>query len=206
MNQRRTASETRRLLFEACSRILRRDGLTNLTLDAVSAEAGLSKGGLLYHFPTKESLIEGLFEYHNDKFESRVARLVEEEGEEPGAWLRAYARASIEQITDPNNASLYASLFAAGEKYAGAHQIMRRKYELWQQRIEASRLGPTWATLVRFAVDGFWFAEMQKYAPPDEARRQEIIAIILSLTKGSRGAKGNDEQSTVEAHLENFRT
>ena len=204
MSQRRTALETRQLLFEACSRILRREGLTNLTLDAVSEEAGLSKGGLLYHFPTKESLIEGLFEYHNDKFETRLQILAEEEGDEPGAWLRAYARASIEQITDSDNAGLYASLFAAEEKYASAHQAMRRKYVDWQRRIEASRLDPTWATLVRFAVDGLWFAEMHKYAPPDEARRQKIIELILSLTRGPLRDDVNDEQSTTETYLENI--
>jgi len=205
VGQRRTASETRELIFEACSRILRREGLTNLTLEAVSDEAGLSKGGLLYHFPTKQSLIESLFEYHNDQFETRIQELVLEEADEAGAWLRAYAKASIEQITDPDNASLYASLFAAEEKYASAHQLMRRKYVDWQRRIEASRLDPTWATLVRFAVDGFWFAEMHKYAPPNDEMRQEIIALIFSLTRGPLKSGGNNEQSTTQSYLENIR-
>jgi len=206
MSQRRTAVETRELIFEACSRILRREGLTNLTLDAVSEEAGLSKGGLLYHFPSKETLIEGLFEYHNDKFETRLQELAEEEGDEPGAWLRAYTRASIEQITDSDNASLYASLFAAEEKYASAHQLMRRKYVDWQQRIESSRLDPTWATLVRLAVDGLWFVEMHKYAPPNEARRQEIIKLILSLTRNASPHSVTNEQSPTETYLENIRS
>ncbi len=124
MNQRRTASETRELIFEACGRILQRDGLTNLTLEKVAGEAGLSKGGLLYHFPSKELLIEALFEYHNNKFETRLHALAEEEGDGAGAWLRAYAKASIEQFTGAGNASLYASLFAAEEKYASAHSVM----------------------------------------------------------------------------------
>jgi len=104
MNQRRTAPETRELVFEACSRILRREGLANLTLESVADEVGLSKGGLLYHFPNKESLVEALFEYHNQKFDTRLKVLAEEEGDDAGAWLRAYAKASIEQITDPGNA------------------------------------------------------------------------------------------------------
>jgi hypothetical protein len=134
-----------------------------------------------------------LFEYHNDKFETRVQELVLEEADEAGAWLRAYAKASVEQIIDPDNASLYASLFAAEEKYASAHQLMRHKYVDWQRRIEASRLDPTWATLVRLAVDGLWFAEMHKYAPPKAERRQEIIALILSLTRGPLKSDKNHE-------------
>ncbi|MDX1524395.1 MAG: TetR/AcrR family transcriptional regulator, partial [Anaerolineae bacterium] len=174
MSQKRNGAQTRELIFEACGRILQRDGLVNLTIDNVAAEAGLSKGGLFYHFPSKEALIEGLFNYHNDKFEARLQELAQAEGDEPGAWLRAYAKASIEQIIDPANAGLYASLFAAGERYDGAYQLLRNKYVLWQQQVEQSGLDPAWAALVRFAVDGLWFAEMHQYAPPSETRRAQI--------------------------------
>ncbi|MGD2159358.1 MAG: TetR/AcrR family transcriptional regulator [Anaerolineales bacterium] len=174
--------QTRQQIFEACSWILRNEGLTNLTLEAVADEAQISKGGLLYHFPNKESLIEALFEYHNSKFETRLQELVEAEGDEVGAWLRAYAKASIEQIADPENASLYASLFAAEERYASAHQLMREKYVNWQKNIENCGLDPTLATLVRIAVDGLWFAEMHRYAPPDLKRREKILKRILDMT------------------------
>lgn len=185
MDQRRSAFETRELVFEACNRILRRDGLTHLTLDNVADEAGLSKGGLLYHFPSKESLIEALFEYHNDKFEARLSALAEEEGDDAGAWLRAYAKASIEQIMEPGNASLYKSLFAAEERYASAHQLMRRKYVDWQQQVENSGLDPAKATLVRLVVDGLWFLEMHHYAPPDAQLRAQIVELIMQLTNDS---------------------
>ena len=185
MGQRRSAEETRDLVFEACGRILRRDGLSHLTLERVADEAGLSKGGLLYHFPNKAALIEALFAYHNEKFEDRLAALAEEEGDDAGAWLRAYAKASIEQITEPGNASLYASLFAAEERYERAHALMRDKYDDWQKRVEESGLDPQWSTLVRLAIDGMWFAEMHHYAPLDEARRAHIVDLILQLTYDS---------------------
>jgi len=138
---------------------------------------------LLYHFPTKKHLIDALFEHHNQKFETRLEALYqEEEPDDAGAWLRAYARASIEQIIDPDNASLYASLFAAEERYASAHQLMRDKYIDWQQHIEECGLDPAWATLIRLTVDGLWFAEMHRYAPPGQDRREEIIKLILDLT------------------------
>lgn len=182
MKRRRKPAETRKLIFEACGRILCRDGLTNLTLQQVATEAGLSKGGLLYHFPTKASLIEGLFAFHNDIFEARLLEFLAEEGDDPGAWLRAYAKASIEQVTNAENASLYASLFAAEERFASAHVLMRRKYILWQEQVEASGLDTAWATLVRLAVDGLWFAEMHKYAPPEPTLRAQIIELIINLT------------------------
>jgi len=179
---REQTKKVRREIFEACSRILINEGLTNLTLDAVAEEAGISKGGLLYHFPTKNQLIDCLFEYHNNIYEERLLELVKEEGDIPGAYLRAYARASIEQILDPETAKLYASLFAAEERYASAHKLMREKYIDWQREIESCGIDPTVATFVRLTVDGLWFSEMHHYAPPDIEHRNKILAFIIQIT------------------------
>ncbi|MEZ4725609.1 MAG: TetR family transcriptional regulator [Caldilineaceae bacterium] len=183
MNQKRSAAETRELIFDACGRILRREGLTRLTLEAVAAEAGLSKGGLLYHFPSKLALIEALFQHHIDRFNRNLQRLVETEEQGPGGWLRAYAKASIAEITDPDNASLFASLFAAGERYPTVLAIMRRSYDGWQQQVDASPLAPAVALLVRLAVDGFWFTEMYQYAPLSVEQRTAVLHELLRLTE-----------------------
>ena len=54
-------------------------GSGRLTLDAVAERAGLSKGGLLYNFPTKEALLQAM-----------IQRLVDEVSAEREA-LRAQA-------------------------------------------------------------------------------------------------------------------
>jgi len=187
MNQKRSTQETRDLIFAACGQILRREGLARLTLEAVAGEAGLSKGGLLYHFPTKVALLEALFQHHIDRFNRDLQRLVETEEQGPlpegSRWLRAYAKASIAEITDPANASLFASLFAAGERYPTVLDIMRRSYGEWQQQVEASALDPAVALLVRLAVDGFWFTEMYQYAPLRIEQRAAVLREILRLTE-----------------------
>ena len=48
-----------RILDAAEARLLQR-GPAGLVLDAVAREAQVSKGGLLYHFPSKEALVAGL--------------------------------------------------------------------------------------------------------------------------------------------------
>ena len=47
-------------LLDAAEAVIIKSGIGSLTLDAVAAQAGVSKGGLLYHFPTKDALIETL--------------------------------------------------------------------------------------------------------------------------------------------------
>lgn len=181
MGNNKKSAETRLRIFQACSEILRREGLNNLTLQSVAEEAGISKGGLLYHFENKQALIEALFEYHNDIFETRLRELVEAEGEKPGAFLRAYAKASAEQMAEPENASLYASLFAAEEQYSGAHKLMREKYINWQKRIDRCKIDSDWAMLLRFATDGLWFVEMHRYAPPSPDQRKKIVQMIVEM-------------------------
>jgi AcrR family transcriptional regulator len=61
-------SATRRRLLDAAVAVVRREGPRALTLDAVAAEAGVSKGGLLYHFATKDDLVDALIEDWRDSF------------------------------------------------------------------------------------------------------------------------------------------
>jgi AcrR family transcriptional regulator len=54
--------QTKERILEAATNVVARDGSNKLTLEAVAAEAGVSKGGLLYHFPSKRALLEGMLE------------------------------------------------------------------------------------------------------------------------------------------------
>ena len=52
--------DTKRRIIDAAEEVVLRDGVARLTLDAAAAEAGLSKGGVLYHFPTRDALVAGM--------------------------------------------------------------------------------------------------------------------------------------------------
>jgi AcrR family transcriptional regulator len=51
---------TRDRLLDAFETLLVSAGTRSATLDAVAAEAHVSKGGLLYHFHSKDQLVEGM--------------------------------------------------------------------------------------------------------------------------------------------------
>ena len=51
---------TRTRIRVAAAKVIERDGAGHLTLEKVAAEADLSKGGLLYHYPSKDALLQGL--------------------------------------------------------------------------------------------------------------------------------------------------
>ncbi|PRH87577.1 hypothetical protein C5L14_13335 [Labrys okinawensis] len=53
----RRSMETIGQILTATVAVIERVGVHNLTIDLVAAEAGVSKGGVLHHFPTKTALI-----------------------------------------------------------------------------------------------------------------------------------------------------
>jgi AcrR family transcriptional regulator len=64
---------TRERILEGAMQVAIRDGIVATTLDAVAREAGISKGGLIHHFRTKDELISALLEH----FPARVLRNLE---------------------------------------------------------------------------------------------------------------------------------
>ncbi len=55
-------------VLAAAARHVREHGPATLTLDAAAEAAGVSKGGLLYHFPSKHALVAALIDGALDGF------------------------------------------------------------------------------------------------------------------------------------------
>lgn len=47
-------------ILDAAEAIVLESGASHMTLDAVAERAAVSKGGLMYHFPSKEALLEAM--------------------------------------------------------------------------------------------------------------------------------------------------
>src|SRR5690606_16215879 len=60
---------SRERILRAAIELAREIGPAHLSLDAVAARAGLSKGGLLYTFPTKAKLLEAVVEEYMKEHE-----------------------------------------------------------------------------------------------------------------------------------------
>src|SRR5918999_868259 len=94
--RRRGSSSTREAILRAADRIVVEGGVPEMTLEAVAREAGVSKGGLLYHFQSNEALISGKGGRLIEGFGEALGReLRREKGGGGGGWSRAYARASF---------------------------------------------------------------------------------------------------------------
>ncbi|TGD84305.1 TetR/AcrR family transcriptional regulator [Mycolicibacterium sp. CH28] len=81
---------SRERIVDAYAEALAVDGERHATLEAVAARAGVSKGGLLYHFPSKDQLAEALC----DRLVALAAADIEEMRNSPDGPARHYIRTS----------------------------------------------------------------------------------------------------------------
>ena len=82
----------KQVVLDAAARVVQQTGAGHLTIDAVAQEAGLSKGGVLYHFPNKRALLEGMLSSLISSIDERARHDINNPDDEAG-MLRALIRA-----------------------------------------------------------------------------------------------------------------
>jgi AcrR family transcriptional regulator len=170
-------------LLAAAAEVVRRDGYDRLTLDAVAAEAEVSKGGLLYHFASKQALVAGLVERLLAGFEARLAAAAKADRQERGRFSRAFVRATVAGAGDAG--ATEGALIAAVALDPALLQPMRERYKAWTKALAADGLDATDALVVRLAVDGLWLADLLGFEPPGGKARAAVVARLLELAGGA---------------------
>ncbi|MGH2967659.1 MAG: TetR/AcrR family transcriptional regulator, partial [Solirubrobacteraceae bacterium] len=126
-------ADTRARLLDAAVVVVRRDGAQALTLEAVAAQAGVSKGGLLYHFPSKRELLDAMVAGWLDEFDSEIAAA---SGDGPGAFAGGYVRATdMSGWAAADRATEFGFLAALVDQ--PRMQRVRERYGGWQARLVA---------------------------------------------------------------------
>src|SRR5690348_9541256 len=135
---------TRERILTAANALVRREGVARLTLDGAAVEAGLSKGGVLYYFRSKDELIAGMIEQLLHGFERELERAMTRElTRQPpaGRWVRAYIHAAAKSPT-PMEAETVSELLAAVATNPALLEPMREAYTVWEERAERDGLEP----------------------------------------------------------------
>lgn len=171
------ATRTRAKLLDAAATVVRRDGVQAMTLARVAEEAGVSKGGLLHHFGSKEELVTGLLE---KTLADADAGLAELSGDGPGAFARAY----LEYVRRPDEhqADAATAVFAAAAAGDGELGAAADVFEGWQRRLmHDDGLDPALGLLARIVGDGLWLIDLFGLARPTESERAAVIDLVARL-------------------------
>jgi AcrR family transcriptional regulator len=182
--QGRPGTDTKARILDAAEEVVLRDGVAHLTLDAAAAEAGLSKGGILYHFPTRDSLVAGMVAKIIEEFDRDIDSRLEDDGE-PGCFTRAYIGATMEPSAPrPDREDrLGAALIAAAAAEPDLLVPLQEAAARWQDRLEHDGLDRTTATVLRLACDGLWMCDLFGLAPPATERRAAVGRALDRLAR-----------------------
>lgn len=177
-------------LLNAAERVVARDGVSNMTLEAVAREAGVSKGGLLYHFRSKSALITAVVERMGSRCQAdQVKAMAGDEGK-PGSFTRAYLAARAEPPEPEEEPVVTALLAAAGTDPQYLEPIRQRVLE-WQARLEADGIDPATATIVRLAIDGLSLCRLMRLPVPQGELCELVMKKLVAMTEPTAAEGGN---------------
>lgn len=186
---------TRDSLLDAAKRVMQRDGAGNLTLDGVAKEASVSKGGLLYHFPSKADLLRGMVAQGVAQHEHDMMAEAEEAG--TGGLACAFLAHALFGQKAPEckpPAEMIWAVLAAAANDPALLQPVREVHERWRQRMVDDGVEPDVATLINLVAHGLFISEVFGFDVPDDARRERLYIMLCRLAglespprSGSRG-------------------
>lgn len=165
--------------MEAAGAIAASQGLEALTLEGVARRAGVSKGGLLHHFPSRRALVEGLCADLYARWDEEIARYMQADPVAEGRFTRAYVRTVTAGSYSPFDIRLVGALVMTMNTDEG----LREQWALWLAGYLArDGEGTVARRMARAAADGLWLAGYTG-APafaPDEL--EEMIGELLRTT------------------------
>lgn len=153
------SERSRSAIIQAALAIIARDGPGRLTLDAIAREGGLSKGGVMHQFRTKEAVLKTLLENQVEFFENFSRNYLATAGAEmKEAQLSAQIAVQRKAIAEPHSVA-FGLLGALAENPAllsGLRESDARKVEA----IRSEATDPDLATLRLFAAKGLALTTM----------------------------------------------
>lgn len=168
----------RRRLLEAAVRVAEDHGLQAVTLDSVAAAAGLTKAGLLYHFPGRRELLVAVYAHLAAEWEAdMVAELgdVDPATASPRERLGAYIKVSSRPMSKAELVYL-ADARDDGELI----QAWRDVADRWIPPFEEMASHPE-AMVACLAADGLWIHDVLSGRLLPEGMRDVLVEWILGL-------------------------
>ncbi|MFI9489570.1 TetR/AcrR family transcriptional regulator [Promicromonospora sp. NPDC052451] len=180
----RDPEQTRAALLDAAAEVVRERGIS-ATLDDVARRAGVSKGGLLYHFASKHELLLALAREWLERFRVAVLAAVDPADDAPGRLVRAYVRVSVHEALDAAATRDALVLLAHLSSVEAITDLARADALRWQEDLRADGLPQDVLALVLAAADGVSAQPVWGMEPaPRELERLRDRLVALTYAEG----------------------
>lgn len=180
----RARANSRKLILDAASALVAEAGAAHLTLEAVAQRAGVSKGGLLYNFPTKLDLLQAMVQ----SYVEGILTLASEEGSAAQSGVtRALhtllesrlGMAGRERAAKPSHGFL-----AAMVEHPQLLDPVRELHRSLWARLKETQRDHRKLLLGWFAIEGLVCFEMFNTSPLSPAERASLVRAATQLIDG----------------------
>jgi AcrR family transcriptional regulator len=166
-------------ILDAALRVVDAVGGADITYESVAREAGLTKAGLMYHFPSKDALMIGVIEHVIDQWQAELC----------------------EVLAVPLEESTLAQRVEAFVTFAGAGGVTQGEFVVFTEAVRRPQLSAPWLAwlqtwfgfgegtdttslqLAWLAANGLWIAESTNILTVTPAQRTALLGRMADLTK-----------------------
>ncbi len=167
-------------ILDAAERVVIRDGAAQLTLDAVAAEAGISKASVIYDYKSKKQLVNAAIKRRLDAESQRIAASTASLGSAPSAAINGLIAAAAEPIRDEVRA-VAVNLVAALAEDAEARGYVEDAYGRMIASVTETAAHPRGAILAFLALEGLKRLELHNLHSWSDEQRADILRDIRWL-------------------------
>jgi len=155
-------------ILDAAEKILQDESYDSLSLDHIAKVSGVSKGGLLYHFPTKEAVLTSL-----------VTRLIQKFDDEFDKELRLgksdFRLIFLSINMNPKMVSAARGLMAAVSFNQDLIKPLRDAYTRWDKLIFAQFASKNEGWRFRIFFDGLFFCSLLSLPLPSKKELTDLV-------------------------------
>ncbi|WP_326728033.1 TetR/AcrR family transcriptional regulator [Streptomyces phaeochromogenes] len=174
---------SRTQILEAAIRVTEKEGITSLTLESVAVEAGLTKGGLLYHFRTREELLLAIQRHLTEGWEKQLEARLGKAFAEATAAERAIAYTLMDVDSEPRKADLAFMVESASDPELA--QVWNALVDRWVPVPSEPDPAQLELFLARMAADGLWLFEATTGTELTPAVKDALRQRIAALTESA---------------------
>lgn len=167
----------REAVLDAAEAVAVEKGANHLTIEEVACKAKLTKAGVLYHFRSKDLLLESMLERLVIDCEERMRNQAGSDDEVD--QLKALIDIGASETKERRR--LCASLLAAAAENPKLLAPVRALYQkASKQRADCSR-DFALSTLIFLAADGLWLQETLGLSPLTASQRESVLVRLKTL-------------------------
>ena len=177
---------SRGAILNAADKVVRKVGANHLTLEAVAEKAGVSKGGLLYSFPTKEMLLKAMVTRQFEELEMARSKERVNLPEGPGREVKAHVLSLLNPCH--GDEGIHTALFAAGAQdprlLAPAQGLLKSMFD----DFAATGLRHERAAAIGLATYGLYLMDLLGVSSFTVEQREAIVAELMRLADDRQAA------------------